>query len=89
MGGDKLNETVGLLRESVETYAGDTKQVAEFRQLMKETGVGNHPALTRLLYNMQKKIDFYTKETNNRSVPAQAPAPSKVKPYQQFYQGNG
>lgn len=88
MGGTKLNETVGLLRDAVEQYAGTEAQITEFRQLMKETGVGNHPALTRLLYNMQQKINKYTTETGgNRIVPANAPAPSKVKPYQQFYQG--
>lgn len=88
MGGEKLNETVGMLRESVDTYGGDKNQISEFRQLMKETGVGNHPAVTRLLYNMQKKIDSYTKEDGNRSVQATAPAPSRPKAYNSFYAGN-
>ncbi len=89
-GDDKaFAEIAGNLRTSIDTYAGSAEQQKEFRTLMKDTGVGNHPALLRMLNNMQKKIDSYTKETGNRSVPAQAPAPSKVKPYQQFYSGNG
>lgn len=89
-GDDKaFAEIAGNLRTSIDTFAGNAEQQKEFRTLMKDTGVGNHPALLRMLNNMQKKIDSYTKETNGRTVPAQAPAPSKVKPYQQFYKGNG
>jgi hypothetical protein len=89
MGGEKLQETVSTLRTAVEQYGGNAEQVAEFRKIMKETGVGNHPAVTRLLYNMQQKINKYETESGgNRIVPGQKPAPSKVKPYQQFYGGN-
>lgn len=89
MGGDKLDATVGALRDAVETYAGNEKQVAEFRQLMKDTGVGNHPAVTRLIYNMQQKINKYTTEGDGqRMVPGAKPAPSKVKDFQRFYGGN-
>lgn len=93
MGGEKLDITVGTLREAVETYAGNESQVQEFRQLMKETGVGNHPSVIRLLNNMANKISKYTTEAdngnggNNRMVPGARPAPSKVKDYQRFYAG--
>lgn len=89
-GGDEkaFREMAGRLNGSIGEYAGTDAQKSEFRALMKDTGVGNHPALLRMLNNMQKKIDSYTKETGDRSVPAQAPAPSKVKPYQAFYSGN-
>lgn len=93
MGGEKLQGTVSELRKAVEQYGGTPEQVAEFRQIMKDTGVGNHPALSRLLYNMQQKINKYETESdngnggNNRIVPASKPAPTKVKNYQQFYGG--
>jgi len=89
MGGEKLQETVSTLRNAVEQYGGTAEQIAEFRKIMKETGVGNHPAVTRILYNMQQKINKYeTENGGNRIVPGAKPAPSKVKPYQQFYGGN-
>lgn len=87
-GDDKaFADIAGNLRTSIDIFAGTAEQQKEFRTLMKDTGVGNHPALLRMLNNMQKKIDSYTKEKGNMAVPAQAPAPSKVKPYQAFYQG--
>lgn len=88
MGGDKLDATVGMLRDAVEQNAGTEAQLTELRTLMKETGVGNHPALTRLIYNMQQKINKFTTEgSDNRMVPGGRPAPSKVKDYQRFYTG--
>ena len=91
MGGANLDKTVSLLRDAVETYGGDEKQVAEFRSVMKETGVGNHPAVIRILNNMAQKIAKYTTEGDTggaqRMVPGQRPAPSKVKDYQRFYSG--
>jgi len=94
MGGEKLQETVSVLRSSVEQYGGTPEQVAEFRQIMKDTGVGNHPAVTRILFNMQQKINKYETEADNgnggsnRIVPGAKPAPTKVKSYQQFYGGS-
>lgn len=94
MGGDKLQETVGMLRDVVDNYGGTAEQIAEFRQVMKDTGVGNHPSVTRILYNMAQKINKYTTESDNgsggtnRIVPAAKPAPSKVKDYQRFYTGS-
>lgn len=88
MGGEKLDATVSTLRDAVEQYAGNETQVAEFRALMKETGVGNHPAVIRLLYNMQQKINKFTTEGDgNRIVPGGKPAPTVVRDYQRFYTG--
>lgn len=93
MGGEKLAETVSVLRGAVESYGGTEAQVAEFRQVMKDTGVGNHPAITRILYNMAQKISKYETEADNgnggsnRIVPGARPAPSKTKDYQRFYGG--
>lgn len=91
MGGENLDKTVSTLREAVESYGGDEKQIAEFRSVMKETGVGNHPAVIRILNNMAEKIAKYTTEGDTagaqRMIPGRAPAPSKVKDYQRFYAG--
>lgn len=93
MGGENLDKTVSTLREAVEQYAGNETQIAEFRSVMKDTGVGNHPAVIRILNNMAQKIQKYTTEADNgnggsnRIVPGQRPAPSKVKDYQRFYAG--
>lgn len=87
-GNDKdFREMAGRLNDSIYGFAGTAEQQKEFRTLMKDTGVGNHPSLLRMLNNMQKKIDTYTKEKQNTIVPAAAPAPSKVKPHQLFYSG--
>jgi len=94
MGGDKLHETVGLLRDAVESYGGNEEQVSEFRKVMKDTGVGNHPAVTRILYNMAQKINKYETEADNgnggsnRIVAGVSPAPDKVKDYKRFYGSN-
>lgn len=88
MGGEKVNETMDMLQGTVKEYGGNQEQIASFRKMVNETGVTNNPDLLRLIYNMQKKIDSYTKETSDRSVPARAPAPSKAKPYNSFYMGN-
>ena len=88
MGGDKLQKTISTIRSSIEQYGGTAEQVSEFRKLMNDTGVGNNPAVTRIIYNMQQKINKYETETGNKMLPAQKPAPMKVKHYQQFYGGN-
>ena len=88
MGGENFQNTVSMLQDSVAEFGGTSDQIAEFRKEISEAGLGPSPAVCRLIYNMQKKIDTYTKEgDDNRIVQAQKPAPSKVKPYQMFYQG--
>lgn len=85
IGGANVEKTVGNVREAVEAYAGNEQQKAEFRELMKSTNVGKHPAMIRLLANMDAKIRQYTTEPTNSMVPAARPAPNKVKDYQRFY----
>ncbi len=86
---DTFGGIASNLRTAIDEYAGNATQQAEFRQLMKETSVGNHPAMLRMLNNMDAKIKKYTTEGDgNRMVTGVKPAPTKVKPYQMFYQGN-
>lgn len=88
MGGENFQSTVSMLQDSVAEFGGTQEQIADFRKEISEAGLGPSPAVCRLIYNMQKKIDTYTKEGDeSRIVPGQKPAPMKVKPYQLFYQG--
>ena len=88
IGGENIAKVTGNLRSAVETYGGNEAQIAEFRELMKTTGVGNNPALIRLLHNMDAKIRKYETEGGDiRMVPAARPAPVKIKPHQLFYTG--
>ncbi len=88
MGGENFQNTVSQLQDSIEQYGGSAEQIAEFRKEISEAGLGPSPAVCRVIYNMQKKIDAYTKEgSENRIVPGAKPAPEKVKPYQLFYTG--
>lgn len=86
LGGDKLEGTISALQKSIAEYGGTETQIAEFRKEVTEAGLGASPAISRLIYNMQQKINKYTTEGNgNRIVPGAKPAPSKVKDYQKFY----
>ena len=49
------NRTDTVLKSAVDAiniYGGDAKQQEEFQNLMQTTGVGNHPAMIRLLSNV-------------------------------------
>lgn len=86
LGGDKLPDTIATLQKTVGEYGGNEAQIAEFRKEVSEAGIDASPALCRLIYNMQQKINKYTTEGNgSRIVAASQPAPSKVKDYQRFY----
>jgi len=87
IGGEKVESTVKAVRNAIDSFGGNPEQITELRTEMKNSGYGNHPALIRLINNMQQKIDSYTKESpsDKRMVPAARPALTKVKAYQQFY----
>ncbi len=38
--------------DAINVYGGDAKQQTEFRELMESSGLGNHPAMIRLLSNI-------------------------------------
>lgn len=89
LGGQNFDKTVAALQTTIKEYGGTEAQISEFRKEITESGLGASPAVCRLIYNMQQKINKYTTETSGNMVPGQKPAPVKVKPYQAFYQGNG
>ncbi|MFA7278758.1 MAG: hypothetical protein WC100_01575 [Sterolibacterium sp.] len=51
LGGNRFNTTTNAALEFIRTHGGDETQQAEFRTLMNETGIGNHPALIRMMAN--------------------------------------
>ena len=89
LGGKNFEKTVSALHASVLEYGGTEAQIAEFRKEITEAGLSPSPAICRLVYNMQQKINEYTTEgDSNRIVPGAKPAAVKVKPYEAFYSGN-
>ncbi len=50
---NRTNTVVNAAIDTIGIYAGDAKQQQEFRELMETTGVGNHPAMIRLLSNIK------------------------------------
>lgn len=49
---NRTDTVVSSAIDAINVYAGDAKQQDEFRNLMESTGVGNHPAMIRLLSNI-------------------------------------
>lgn len=49
---NRTDTVVNAAIDAISTYGGDAKQQQEFRDLMESTGVGNHPAVIRLLSNI-------------------------------------
>jgi hypothetical protein len=73
LGVNRIETTRKSAIKAVESYAGTAEQKVAFRQFVDHTGVGDNPALIRLITNMQAKIDSLTNE-NNKMLPAKAPA---------------
>ena len=51
MGGNRFQTTVDSALTFIRTHGGTPEQQTEFRNLMEESGLGNHPAMIRLLAN--------------------------------------
>lgn len=88
IGGNHKDTTISNVRSAISTYGGTETQVAEFRQVMQDTGVGNNPAVIRVLANMDAALRRFTSEDGTKIIPGNRPAPSKVKDYQRFYSGS-
>lgn len=75
IGGNRAETTTRSVRQFVETFGGNDEQKTELRNFLKTTGVGNHPALIRLIANASLV------KREGTPVPAQkgpGPAVSKV-----------
>lgn len=53
IGGNKFDETVNVAKEAIEKFAPDA---AKFRQMLSETGIGNHPEMIRYLAKVGEAI---------------------------------
>lgn len=49
IGGNRKDTTAESAREFIRTHGGDDKQQQEVRDILEQTGLGNHPAIIRLL----------------------------------------
>lgn len=49
---NRVHTVVNSAIDAINTFGGDVKQQKEFRDLMESTGIGNHPAMIRLLSNV-------------------------------------
>lgn len=51
IGGNRLQTTLDSASTFIRTHGGTAEQQTEFRSLMDSSGLGNHPAIVRLLAN--------------------------------------
>lgn len=62
LGGAKLNDTMSLVAKALDKFGAqsvkdkDGKETNEFRLLMNETGLGNHPVMVKLLSEVGKLV---------------------------------
>lgn len=67
LGGNRWQTTVNSALDFIRTHGGNDKQQSEFRDLMNLSGVGNHPAMIRLLSNAGRNM------SEGRPLAAQSP----------------
>lgn len=82
IGGNRQNTTVSSALEFIRTHGGTTEQQAEFKQLMDQTGVGNHPAMIRMLANAMHA------NAEGGPIPASRPIPEVKSKVDKRYGGN-
>lgn len=51
IGGDKLDENLGIARKAIDTFGSP-----ELKELLNSTGLGNHPEVVKLAYKVGKAI---------------------------------
>lgn len=86
IGGNNKMTTVEAAKAFRDKFAGTPEQLSEFRSLMTQTGVGNHPALLRIFANAQAAFDKFTKE-EAKMVPGKAPMPNSRSKVETRYGG--
>lgn len=73
IGGNKQETTVNAAREFIKTHGGTETQQKEFRDLMEQTGLGNHPAMIRTLAKAMSNM------AEGKPLPATRPMTQKSK----------
>ena len=51
IGGDKLDENLGIARQAMDAFGSP-----ELKELLNRSGLGNHPAVVKAFYNAGKRI---------------------------------
>lgn len=73
IGGAKQDTTIKGAVDFINKFGGTKEQQTELRTFFNATGVGNHPALIRLISNANASISQLTQE-GVKMLPAKAPA---------------
>ena len=81
--GDKKDEVAAASREFIRRHGGTPEQQAEVRTLMQNTGIGNHPAVIRMLAAATANL------SEGKPVPAGAPPAQPQSRKQRFYGKKG
>jgi hypothetical protein len=79
IGGNHKDTTVNAARESIRRFGGTETQQKEFRDLMQKTGLGNHPAMIRMLANINLA------KAEGKIIPASTPVAQPKGKMQKMY----
>lgn len=79
IGGNRRDTTLSSANEFIRTHGGDAKQQSEFRALLEESGLGNHPAMIRVLAKAMSNM------AEGRPLPATRPASQPVSKVEKRY----
>lgn len=72
IGGNRKDTTVNAALEFIRTHGGNEEQRKEIHQIMDQTGIGNHPAMIRLLAQAARSSSFM----EGKPLPATMPVPT-------------
>lgn len=84
IGGKRQETTIRLANEFIDTHGGTPESKAAFREVMKNTGLGVHPEVLRLLSNAMNRY------SEGKPLPANPPArPSATRPQRMYGKKTG
>jgi hypothetical protein len=79
IGGNRFQTTVDSALSFIRTHGGTSEQQTEFRNLMNSSGLGNHPAVIRLLANAGRAM------AEGKPLVASKPAPQAKSKVETMY----
>lgn len=79
IGGNRFQTTVDSALTFIRTHGGTPEQQTEFRDLMEKSGLGNHPAMIRLLANAGRTMG------EGKPLAASRPAPAPKSKVEALY----
>lgn len=81
IGGNRQETTVQAALQFIRTHGGTEAQQQEFRQLMESSGLGNHPAMIRMLAKASMNM------SEGKPLPATKPEPQATSKVAKRYGG--